>query len=524
MPAARAPKGASLHKSTLHAQLLTLLSQFLKMAGGLALVPISLRYLGRQEYGLWIVLQSLGNYVMFSDLGIAQTVMNFVSVHRTKGDYDGVSRTMTTAFGVSWMVMIALWAPAAIIILTQPVDKWLLKDPVASGPFRLYMFLFVTLTLMRVPMLIFQASQRGVWELRLRQLLDCGAWILNPLAIVLVLVLGGKILSLVIVSNLLMIVLGALDYLFLVRRHPGARLARRFWDAAQVPVLLSTSVFFLLNGFGIYAQRLAGNILAGRFGSLAQVPDMFVLLMAARVVSWVLADSISRTVQPYLMMLQVQGRSDRLRFFARLSTHLTFSFAVAYSALLYLLAKPMLALWVGSGFFLGYKALAYLIGAFLIEALFMSTNNCMIAVNRHRGVGLAMVFYAALSLACGIAGAMWWEPANPLEGICLGFFVAALLGEAGPLSWLANSWLEGGWRSYYRDFLRRPLSLGLIGALDIVVCSAVGFEGLWARAMCVAATVAVLALAIWRQGFEGDEHDWLRELAVRVVPGWASAR
>lgn len=92
------------------------------------------------------------------------------------------------------------------------------------------------------------------------------------------------------------------------------------------------------------------------------------------------------------------------------------------------------------------------------------------------------------------------------------------------MSWLANSWLEGGWRSYYRDFLRRPLSLGLIGALDIVVCSAVGFEGLWARAMCVAATVAVLAPAIWYQGFEGDEHDWLRELAVRVVPGWASAR
>ena len=50
----------------------------------LILVPMYLHYLGKEQYGLWLVVLSMVSYLGLSNLGIAQVVSNLVASANAK--------------------------------------------------------------------------------------------------------------------------------------------------------------------------------------------------------------------------------------------------------------------------------------------------------------------------------------------------------------------------------------------------------------------------------------------------------
>jgi O-antigen/teichoic acid export membrane protein len=511
-------KESPVHR-TFAAWTLSLISLGIKIGGNVVIIPLALHFLGRQDYGLWIVLQSVGTYLALSDLGIGQTVLNFQNVAYAKGDHQQVNRVLTTVFGLHWIIIGAFWVIAAYIFITQPVEKWFLKDASGSAAtlFKGYLALAGTLALLRVPLNVFSATLLGLRELTLRQFFEIAVAISVPLATILTLVTGGKVLVLIWVTNILLIVLPFLPYSMARSRHSYLRLAREFWTPSLVWPLLSNSLFFFLYGLGLLFQRLAGSVLAGKFAGLDSVPAFFVLFTLFRIVGWSLADTISQTMQPYIIMFDVQGRRDRVEFFAQLSTKFTFAAAVIYCLLIWLFADVGLRIWVGPNMFLGYGPLALLGGSFLIDVLFLSTNNCMRGLNRHRALSVVMGIYALLSFVLGIAGARWM-PGNPTLGLCWGLFGASVLGQALPLPWIACKWLRIGLRRYLDHFLLRP---GLLTACLAMVSAAFilyGSQGFWSRAGFTVIIVLVLPILTWFLVFDDTERHWMHEALLRAGP------
>lgn len=60
------------------------LNTAVSLVSNLILVPMYLFYLGQEEYGLWLVILSIVSYLGFSNLGIAQSVANFVASTNAK--------------------------------------------------------------------------------------------------------------------------------------------------------------------------------------------------------------------------------------------------------------------------------------------------------------------------------------------------------------------------------------------------------------------------------------------------------
>jgi O-antigen/teichoic acid export membrane protein len=523
MMLANGPVFSSLAESPVHrtvgAGILSGVSLVLKICGNIITIPLAIRFLGKQEYGLFVVLQSLSTYFALCELGIGQSVLNFQNVAYAQGEHGQVNRILTTTFGLYCLIATPIWLLSTLVIATQPVGAWFLKDapPLLGGYFKPYLFVVATLALLRVPLVVFPVTLLGVRESALRQWVEFANAVFLLVGTVTVLFLGGRLLALIVVTNLGLIALALSAYPLVRVRHPEIGIGWKYWTPALLAPIFGNSIFFFLYNVGLLFQRLVANLLAARFGSLNDVTELFVLLTIFRVVGWSVADVFSYTLQPYIILLSVSERHDRLIFFTRMCTKVTVSFALTFSGLIWLLSDAVIRLWLGPGMFVGYGPLLCLALSFLIDVTFLPTSNFMRSVNCHRQLSLCMVSYALATLAFGIVGAKFMT-ADPVFGICAGMLAASVVTQAIAMPMLAREWLQLSWSEYLGQLIVRPawallplvVVMFLIGRpADIV---------LWQRVAGSALLLAGMSAIMWWSTFTIEEQDWTRH-AVRRLSG-----
>lgn len=87
---------------------------------GVLLAPIIIRKLGVTQYGVWIVLFSMLDYLRMLDFGFRAAVVNGVARCRAREDWDGVNRTVSTAL-LYFVVTGALCCAIPILFRDQAI-------------------------------------------------------------------------------------------------------------------------------------------------------------------------------------------------------------------------------------------------------------------------------------------------------------------------------------------------------------------------------------------------------------------
>jgi O-antigen/teichoic acid export membrane protein len=92
----------------LHGSFSGMLGRGLTLLINIITLPLTLRYLGRFEYGIWVTVST--SVVMFSvlDLGIANTLNNFIAEAYAEGDREKAQRYFATAFWITIAIVAAL--------------------------------------------------------------------------------------------------------------------------------------------------------------------------------------------------------------------------------------------------------------------------------------------------------------------------------------------------------------------------------------------------------------------------------
>jgi len=67
---------------------------------GFVLTPLMVRLLGDGPYGLWVTIFSVTGYFGLFDQGIRPSLVRYVSRDHTRGDQDGLSRTLSSALAL----------------------------------------------------------------------------------------------------------------------------------------------------------------------------------------------------------------------------------------------------------------------------------------------------------------------------------------------------------------------------------------------------------------------------------------
>jgi O-antigen/teichoic acid export membrane protein len=112
---------------------ISVLAKGIGMAAGLLIVPLALKYLGEDRYGIWLTISSVTGWFTFLDLGLGNGLRNRFAEAKAKGEPEKARRYVSTAY-----FLIAGIAAGAILLflLIHPFVPWgeLFNAEGFSGP------------------------------------------------------------------------------------------------------------------------------------------------------------------------------------------------------------------------------------------------------------------------------------------------------------------------------------------------------------------------------------------------------
>ena len=85
----------------IHGSVSALVGRGLTVAVNIILLPLTLRYLGKLEFGIWVTISTSVVMLSVLDLGIANTLTNFIAEASAKDDRVKATHSFATAFWVT---------------------------------------------------------------------------------------------------------------------------------------------------------------------------------------------------------------------------------------------------------------------------------------------------------------------------------------------------------------------------------------------------------------------------------------
>lgn len=136
------------------------------MVIGLATLPLTSHYLGKERFGLWLTLSSFIAWISVADLGLSNSLINALSMADGKDDQRQAQSAVASAF---WMTLLVACVLVLAVMIAAPMINWARVFNVASveaareiAPALIIVFLFCALRLpASIVGCIYQGYQEG---------------------------------------------------------------------------------------------------------------------------------------------------------------------------------------------------------------------------------------------------------------------------------------------------------------------------------------------------------------------------
>lgn len=426
----------------------------------LATVRLCLNFLGKEAFAVWVFVQNASGYFALSEAGVGQATLNEQGLAYGEKNFERMSRVLVSATGL-YIFLVSIAAIVAFgVLLFFPLQSWLPEEiPMAlRNEVGVLLGTAVTLVLCAVPLTSFGATLSGARFHHVRQILDAFLPLFVVSTLAAVLVAGGGLKAAVIITPLSQIAWGAV-YFFAVRKNlPELKMHPKFFSWPIARTMLAHSMFFFLIGFCLLGFRSLPTLLVGRHGTVDDVSRVYALVLLIRILGWSIMDAISRVVQPYIILFKHQGEWVRVLFFTRLGTVVTGLGALLLVLFVLCFGEGILTLWLHEPVSLARGLVEVLCFSFLFDIALLPVFNTLVALNRHRRLGLLMAIQSVLMIVfaeVGVRSGFWVDPATAvLSGVLFAsvfaFFAASAL--------IAAPGLEVSGRVFVRSILAPQLS------------------------------------------------------------------
>jgi O-antigen/teichoic acid export membrane protein len=393
-------------------------------------VPVAVKVLGSEAFGLWMALTSIGTMIMFADFGMGQGAQNKLAEAFAAGE-NGTARELCGSVAV-FLCLLGLLLAAAVILIVPALDftaLFHLADPVvriqAPRAVMIALLIFCANFPLGLAQRLAYSRQQG-WMHNIAQALG-GAGSLGGVLLAARLHLG---LAEFIAAAQLPLILSNAGLLSLQLIQLGwfnFRIIRFHWATMR-------ELFGLGACFGIQQIHLVllislpQVIISTNLGAAAVTPYN----LAQRIFNLfaIIQNAFMLPLWPAYSEAKARGEFDWIRRTLFLSLRFTVFCVIAPMAAGTLFARPILALWVGHNAALPAGALIWLL--FLWNALFFLEQpfGYMLAgISEVR----RLTFYAVVSIIAS-AGLMYWfvhryAQEGVVSGMIVGFLPYLFLGN-----------------------------------------------------------------------------------------------
>lgn len=323
------------------------LGKVIGLGVGFLLTPLILGRVGATSYGIWILATSVVSYGWLLDLGISGAVIRYTAAYHATGDRERFGALVVTALAVySALGLFAIMGSAIL----APLFPQLVHVPLDQRSTTSWIVFLAGLGLgLSLPCATSAAVLRGLQRFDFVNLLAIGNSLLYAGAAVVVLRLGGGIVSLVAVGIPLTLLMQIPAVWLIHRSAPELRLARDGIRRSVMATILTYSWANLLIEVGSRFQSKTDEIVIGAVLAVGLVTPYSLALRLSQLPQLV-ANQFVDLLLPLSAGLHAEDDWARLRTVYLASSRITLAVVLPMASIVILLSGSILTLWVGAGY------------------------------------------------------------------------------------------------------------------------------------------------------------------------------
>ena len=383
---------------------------------GLLLMPFNVHHLGQAAWGLWLLTASLNTYFTVIDLGYGGSITRFVARYRAKEDARAINEITSTLFVLFLGIGALIYG--AYVLVAFHVDWVFTLTPEQVALSRTLLLINGLQVAMGVPFGVFGGVMNGFQRYDINNIVSVGTLLLVALANVIVLSSGFGLIEVVAVTT----------GIRLASKLVFARNAYRVFPLLSVrPSLFRSARLREVSGYSIYGA------IGGWAYRLNYLSDTFIIGMfigPAAVALWAVPRRLSQAVRsftnqfnnvllPVVVDSDTRGRVRRLETILVHGTKLSLLGAVPLTATMFLLADPLIPLYVGDQFDASVPVAQVLA---LVIALRVGHATAQVVLRGADGYRMLAFAHAGMAIA-NVALSVWWIQVYGLIGQAMGTLV-----------------------------------------------------------------------------------------------------
>lgn len=366
-------------------------------------LPLTIRYLGPLQYGIWITISTTVVMLAVMDLGIANTLTNMISRAYALDDRAAAQRYYATAFWSSVSISTVLGLVA--LILWPHVnwgDLFHLQDPSLIHEVSLCVAIALGFFLLSLPLNLVHRILSGYQQTQITNYFTLMSNILSLIVIVTVIKLRGSLVTLMLMySGALLLGNVLLNIWVNLWDRPWLIPSPRFIRRSVISDLMSSGMgFFILQLAGIVVFNSDNLIITHYLGASDVTPYSVTWRLAGY--AMVLQTAVLPSLWPAYSEAYARGDYDWVRrmFWNTVKGAMG---AVMLAVLILTFLGQWLIRWYAGPAAVPTALLLFAICAWTLISAGMDLQACLLAaINRIKVQGILSVFAAALNIALSI--------------------------------------------------------------------------------------------------------------------------
>ncbi|AFZ22785.1 membrane protein involved in the export of O-antigen and teichoic acid [Cylindrospermum stagnale PCC 7417] len=491
---------------------------------GLVLTPILFRYLRKEELGIWYLLINSQSFLMLLGLGITPTLTRHIALAKGKSGADpGVELTRETQQNIGDLLatgrLILRWL-AVVVFLIGLVSGYSLinqiklteisQDQVFWAWTMICAGYAVGVWLSYIGCLLTGMGYVG-WE----SLIGMTTYFLVILINIAVVILGGRILALTVISVVASLFQASMALVLIRWRFPELLSFQGNWNVEYAKALVKPSLYWWLTDLGAFLVLRTDAYFIALFKGYQNVPSYQAAYNLVLNLSQ-LAIAISYSSAVFISQAWQAGAISTIQQMTLRNARLGLSIMAAGVAFLMMAGREFIELWLGKGNFVGQNILLVFCMMLTLEAQHVILVTSSRATEDEK--------YAPFALSAGVLNVViTWVLIKPLGllGVAMGTMLAQML--------------TSNWYGVYRPMVRLRLNFRVylrqvvgLWAVVLVCCLSLswlvkksllllGINSAWAVISATATVcVAVFSISSWMNVLE-DHH---RQIVQAKLGGW----
>lgn len=437
------------------------------LARGLAIlisfvsVPLTLNYLDKERYGLWLTISSIIAYLNVTDLGLGLGLQNRVAEARGREEREKIGALLSTAFLVMVIVGSLVALGGIVVTWVVPIGQWfhissLQVEAELRGTLTVTVLTFAYL----LPIRMIISAQKGFQETYLSGLWGIGGSIMSLVALLFVIVSKGNMVSLALTTFLLAQIMNLANIWHFFRRHPEARILWSKIDLGLLGPLFSLGwQFFVLQIYTVVIWQTSNLIIATRIG-----PDNVVPYAVAFRLIWLplsLLSSIPGALWPAYVEAKARGDWGWIRSTYRRTTVLTVLIAGLSAIVMFIWGQEFVLLWAGPK----AQGTIWMMAGLCLYLILGHWTNCNAIMVNAIGRPIEQLFSGLLDAILNLGLSLYLIDVWELAGIAWGMTLANLFISSWFLAWAVWRMTDRRVRPPWREVLLlmfRPVVVSLL--------------------------------------------------------------